>query len=184
MTNPTLVPAGENGCMRVGVAATHRQKNGLNEFVVVNKNKVFFSTHGDCGLAYDEYAAELEEIKKKKRAESKRKEDKNIVTMTRLMKLVITAYFAKLTTREMQPLDIPSIMDMMKSPNRVFSDVIHAYFTAGAALDLHVNRPKDIFDICVREFIEDILDIISGKSNIPSSEKKMYNEASNAFDMD
>lgn len=183
MVNPMMIPTSKEG-VRVGVATTHRTKAGLNEFIEVNKNRVFFSSHTDCELAYEEHASEMKVVREKKQEDHKIKEGRHTIIMTKLMKSVIISYLEKLYTRNIQPLDMDGLMDVMKSPKSVFSSVIHAYFATGVALDIAVNRPKDVFDICVREFIEDILDVVSGKSSLSSEEKRMCEEAGNAFDLE
>lgn len=179
------IPGSEEANERVSVAVTHRVKDEQNEYIDIRKNRVFHSDHTDVSLAYEEYSLKCAEEKKAKNSDSRRKFGLEMTRMTKLMKCVLICYLQSLHTRNLQPLSMPEIMSMLKNREGVFSNVIEQYFKTGAGLSIKVNNPKTVFDLCMNEFLDRVVEVVDGTESITDDEEiNMYMEASKHFDVE
>lgn len=171
---------------KIPIAVTHRKNDdGLNEFVDIRKNRVFWSAHVDGGMAYTEYAEKCGEIRKMKASEERTKKGVEMTKMTKLMKCVMISYFESVHTRNLQALSIEDIISMVKNPTAVFGSIIKQYFQVGAAMQINVNNPKAVFDLIMTEFLDQVIDVVAGNEGLSDKDEiEMYMESSKFFDTD
>ena len=71
----------------------------------------------------------------------------------------------------------PKKMNTLPDKTMLMKDVLPTYFYVGARINLVVNDPMRVFEVCMNTSVDDMKDVVYGKKRLGDSDTAMLTQA-------
>ena len=148
-------------------------EDGECKFVDITLNRVFVSVFSNPQMAYNDYLKNSRHAKRVKLAMSMKKAEDDNTLMMRAMRVAVIAVSERLLTGKKHQ----KTKNTLPDKTLLIKDVIPTYFHIGASVNLLVNNPINMFDMCIKNQAEEIKDIVYGRKRLGDSDTLMLVQA-------